>query len=122
MDTMNLQVAIIAHLNWKSKLSDFFYGIEDLKQSDVPDHTTCDFGKWLYSTGLDECKDVPEVDVLEKLHKEVHADINRLLAMPKDVRLSDEGKKALADFKEKCDTMVSMLERMKTHMEQNKTS
>ena len=31
MVTMDLQAAVIAHLNWKSKLSDFFYGVEELR-------------------------------------------------------------------------------------------
>lgn len=42
---MDLQAAVIAHLNWKSKLIDFFYGMEDLTLVDMPDHTRCDFDK-----------------------------------------------------------------------------
>lgn len=110
MDTMDLQVAAIAHLQWKSKLSDFFYGVEDLAAADVPDHTTCEFGKWLYATGLQEFVDFPEMGALEVLHREVHADINRMIAMPKEIRKADEGKQTLAKFKADCDRLVQMIE------------
>ena len=117
MDTMDLQVAIIAHLNWKSKLSDFFYGVEELNANDVPDYNACEFGKWLYAIGMEEFRDFSEMSTLERIHKEVHEDIKRMLAMPKDVRTSAEGKAALASFKSKCDTMVGLIEQLKARAE-----
>lgn len=109
---MDLQAAVIAHLNWKSKLTDFFYGIENLSLSDVPDHTRCDFGKWLYSSGLQDLAGLPETNVMEVLHKEVHDGIKALVAMPKERRMDAEGRQALSSFKDKCDRLVDMLERM----------
>lgn len=112
LDAMDFQVAVIAHLNWKSKLSDFFYGIEDLTAADVPDHTTCEFGKWLYATGLKNFSNFSDIHSLEAMHKEVHAEIKKLVAMPKETRMSEEGKQALAVFKGKCDQLVRMMESM----------
>ncbi|MCW5199330.1 CZB domain-containing protein [Desulfobulbus sp. F1] len=109
---MDLQAAVIAHLSWKSRLTDFFYGVENLTLADVPDHTHCDFGKWLYANGLKELTGFSEVNAMEAVHKDVHDGIRKLVAMTKETRMSDEGKQALAVFKDKCDRLVDMLERM----------
>ncbi len=109
---MDLQAAVIAHLSWKSKLTDFFYGIENLSLSDVPDHTKCEFGTWLYANGLNDLAHLSETAAMEGLHKEVHDGIKALVMMPKEQRQSPEGQQALAAFKSKCDRLVDMLERM----------
>lgn len=118
MDVTNLQVGMIAHLQWKSKLSDFFYGIEELTLADVPDHTGCDFGKLLYSGVIEEFSDFGEMNVLERLHKEIHDDIKRLIQMPKEDRKSAKGKQALEDFKKKCDRLIKLMERLEAMAKQ----
>jgi hypothetical protein len=110
MDVMNLQAATIAHLQWKSRLSDFFYGIEELSHSQVPDHNNCDFGKWLTASGLKDFSIFPEMRELVPLHKDIHDTIKHMVHMPKEIRKSDAGKKALKDFKAKCDKFVNLLE------------
>ncbi len=112
MIAIDLQAALIAHLHWKSKLSDFFYGLEDLKVEEVADHTRCEFGKWLYSRGLKELAIFPETELLEQLHKEVHQHIRDLVAMPEDKRHTQDGRRGLALFQEKCDQLVALLERL----------
>jgi len=112
MLVMDLHMAIIAHLNWKSKLSDFLHGVEELSTSDVPDHTKCDFGKWLYGTGLEDLSSFSGINSLEAFHKEVHESINGLIALPKEKRRTDEGKRALEKFRGKCDQLVSLLQNM----------
>ena len=112
MIAMDLQAALIAHLHWKSKLSDFFYGLEDLRIADVADHTNCDFGKWLYASGLKSLAGFAEVDALEQLHKEVHQSIRELVAMPQAKRNSPDGRQELATFHQKCDQLVDLLEQI----------
>lgn len=116
LGAMDLQAAVIAHLNWKSKLSDFFYGVEDLTVAQVPDHTNCDFGKWLYASGMQTLAQFPELNAMVTLHKEVHESIKGLVSMPKEKREAEEGQRALAKFKEKCDRLVAMLESMEMQM------
>ena len=112
MDVTNLQIGMIAHLQWKSKLSDFFYGVEELTLADVPDHTSCDFGKLLYGSVLREFSDFNEMNILESLHKEVHDDIKRLVQMPKEDRMAAKGKQALENFKKKCDRLIEIMEHL----------
>jgi len=116
MDITSLQVGIIAHLQWKSKLGDFFYGFEELSLSDVSDHTSCDFGKLLYGTFMREFDEFSEMGALETLHKEVHDDIKRLIQLPLEERKSAEGKQALEGFKKKCDRLVGIMERLETEV------
>ncbi|WP_339138494.1 MAG: CZB domain-containing protein [Candidatus Electrothrix sp. GW3-4] len=119
MDVTNLQVGIIAHLQWKSKLADFFYGVEELTLADVPDHTRCDFGKLLYGTVLEEFSDFDEMSTLENLHKEVHDDIKTLIQMPLEERKGAKGKQALDEFKKKCDRLVEIMEHLEVQAKQN---
>jgi len=114
MDVTHLQVATIAHLHWKSKLSDFFYGVENLTSGEVPDHMHCEFGKWLYSSGLEEFSSFPEMKRLEILHKEFHEEIKRLIQMPEEQRKSTEGRQALDRFKAECDIFINLLEKVQS--------
>lgn len=112
MLTMDLQAATIAHLSWKSKLTDFFYGVEKLTAADVPDHNTCDFGKWLNSRGRQDLSSHPDVSRMDALHKDVHDSIRMMVNMPEEKRNTPEGKQALQAFKDKCDQFIILLERM----------
>ncbi|WYD81887.1 MAG: CZB domain-containing protein [Candidatus Electrothrix gigas] len=118
MDVTNLQVSIIAHLQWKSKLSDFFYGVENLTLADVPDHASCDFGKLLYSTVMEEFSDFSQMAVLERLHKEVHDDIKRLIQLPPEARKGSQGRQELDAFKSKCDRLVQIMENLEAQAKQ----
>ncbi|WP_417915888.1 CZB domain-containing protein [Candidatus Electronema sp. JC] len=112
MLTMDLQAATIAHLSWKSKLTDFFYGVEKLTAADVPDHNTCDFGKWLNSRGRQDLAALADASRMDALHKDVHDSIKMLVNMPEEKRKAPEGKQALQAFKDKCDQFISLLENM----------
>ena len=110
MDVAHIQTAIIAHLQWKSRLSDFFYGVERLSVSQVPDHTGCEFGKWLYDTGMQEFSSYSEMKRIEVLHREFHEKIKQLIQLPEDKRKDQEGREALAAFKSECDAFINLLE------------
>lgn len=112
MDVAHIQTAIIAHLQWKSKLSDFFYGVEQLSIAQVPEHASCDFGKWLYGSGLQEFFAYSEMNRIETLHKEFHDKIKHLIQMPEEKRKGQEGRDALAAFKAECDVFVNLLEQV----------
>lgn len=119
LDAMDLQAAVIAHLNWQTRLVDFFYGIENLNPSDVPDHTHCDFGKWLYDQqGMQHLATFPEARTMEKLHQDVHSSIKKMLGTSKEQRMSEEGKQMLQDFKSTCNRFIEILEKMEREAKQ----
>ena len=122
MTTMDLQAALIAHLNWKSKLSDFFYGLEELTPSDVSDHLSCDFGKWLYSKGLKELAHFPEISALETLHENVHDSIKELVGMSKEMRMGSAGQEVMNRFRKECDQLVELLEHLEKKVTEQTSS
>ena len=119
MDVARLQVATINHLQWKSKLSDFFYGLENLTLADVPDHSNCAFGKWLYDTGMQEFSAYPEMKQVEALHKTFHEKIRQLVQLPEEQRKGPEGQQALQSFKAECDDFVNLLETIQAQATKN---
>lgn len=111
---MNLEIASakIAHLDWKIKLTDFMYGLNELNKSDIVNHFGCKFGKWFYSSGMEEFGHLPIMTEVEVLHKEVHDDITRMTSLSAEQRKSDEGEKQLQAFYIKCDQLVGLLDRL----------
>ncbi len=113
MDGLDISMAKISHLDWKSKLIDFIYGFNDLKESDTIDHFECDFGKWLYSSGLKEFEHLPIMKAIEIEHKIVHNDIKRIVNISKTEREGVAGQQIIDDFKLKCDSLITLLDQLK---------
>ena len=112
MNNLDISMAKISHLDWKSKLIDFIYGFNELKQSDVSSHFECDFGKWLYSLGLKEFEHLPIIKTIEREHKSLHDDIKEIIDLPKEEREGDNGQRIIDDFKIKCDILISLLDEL----------
>ncbi len=114
MSNLDISMAKISHLDWKSKLIDFIYGFNELTQSDVSSHFECDFGKWLYSVGLKEFEHLPIIKNIEREHKVLHDDIKRIIDLPKEEREGENGQKTIDDFKLKCDILIALLDELKS--------
>lgn len=111
---MNLEISVakIAHLDWKIKLTDFVYGLNELSKDDIVNHFDCKFGKWFYTEGKQEFGHLSIMDEVEDVHKEVHDAIMTMTALPKEVREGDEGEKQLQSFYGKCDRLVELLDKL----------
>lgn len=68
----------IAHLNWKTDLSAVISGFKKMTSSDVPDHHTCELGKWLDNI-YDKLKFYPAYEEIKKHHKTVHKTISEAI-------------------------------------------
>jgi len=113
MSNLDISMAKISHLDWKSKLIDFIYGFKELTLSEVTNHFECDFGQWLYSEGLKEFESLPIIKTIERNHKSLHDDIKRIVALPKEEREGEKGQRIIDSFKLKCDTLISLLDELK---------
>ena len=60
------------HQLWVAKLHAVVEGKATMTPSQAGSHKDCDLGKWLYSTGLAEFHDTPEIHQLETLHQAFH--------------------------------------------------
>jgi len=73
--TLDFALAKSKHLSWKGRLRNFLDGSEALTMDQVVSHRDCDLGKWLYSSGLAEHGHLPAMKELEKLHVEMHKNV-----------------------------------------------
>jgi methyl-accepting chemotaxis protein len=110
MSCFEVSMGKIAHIKWRLKLADFMYGQADLRESDVQSHQDCDFGKWLYSSGLKEFEKNPTIRTIEQEHKMLHDEIKRIILLPKEQRdITKE--KTISDFEVKCEHFVALLDK-----------
>lgn len=114
MSSLDISMAKLSHLSWKSKLIDFMYGLSTLSEADIDSHYECDFGKWLYQTGLEDFSHLPLIKTIEIEHKLVHSEIKRIILLPKSDREGDEGKRIIENFKMLCDNLVRLLDQLKS--------
>jgi len=69
--TFDIGAVKIAHFKWKIKLSAVLSGFKQINADDVPDHHTCEFGKWLDNVS-DELKQHSVYKKIEIHHEAVH--------------------------------------------------
>lgn len=110
MSSFEISMGKIAHIKWRLKLADFMYGQADLTEADVKSHVDCDFGKWLYSTGLKEFENKPAIKTIEQEHKMLHDEIRRIILLPKEKRDINK-EQTISDFETKCEHFVALLDK-----------
>jgi len=72
--TFDIGAVKIAHFKWKLNLSSVLSGFSHMKSGDVPDHHTCEFGKW-FDNASEELKSHPVYKEIEIQHEAVHKTI-----------------------------------------------
>jgi len=82
------------HKLWKTRLRAFLDGESSMSEEEAVSHHDCDLGKWLYSVGLRDHGELPQMQELEKIHAEMHTLIKQV------IRAKQEGdtKKAETTF------------------------
>jgi hypothetical protein len=70
----------LMHMNWKQRLNNFLNGKEIATIVHLS-HEKCDLGTWIYSDGMAEYGKMPEMQDLEKIHKEMHLVAERVMKM-----------------------------------------
>jgi chemotaxis protein histidine kinase CheA len=68
------------HLQWFDRLRQVLDGKAAMTVEEAGSHKDCALGKWLYSTGLKEYGDIPEVQPLEKTHAGFHALVRNIVS------------------------------------------
>ena len=70
----------LMHMSWKKRLTDFFNG-EKIETTVHLSYKKCDLGIWIYSDGMTKYGKMPEMQDLEKIHKEMHLVVERVMKM-----------------------------------------
>jgi methyl-accepting chemotaxis protein len=86
---LDLSQAKAAHLAWKSRLRSFLDDQQSLDEKQAVSHKHCDFGKWYYSTGINEYGSIAELQQVEQPHKELHELIREIIQKKKAGQLGD---------------------------------
>jgi methyl-accepting chemotaxis protein len=89
--SVDFNVAIIKHRAWKINVRGFLDGKQSLSESEVVSHRDCDLGKWLYSNGLHDYGNIPQMKELEQVHTSLHNTIRKV------VQLKNSGKSHAAE-------------------------
>lgn len=109
MSAFDFLKAKSAHLHWRVKLLGYLNGQNTLTQAEVLSHEQCELGKWIYSEGLKVYANLPEMQELEKTHKELHETIHRVIEF-KDKNMLKEAKDEYELMREVSDVLMEMLD------------
>lgn len=77
----DVSLAKAQHALWNLKLSSYLYGTQDIPPLNTIAPSKCYLGKWLYSQGLKDYPDLPEMRLLEQVHQELHSIAHQVILM-----------------------------------------
>jgi chemotaxis protein histidine kinase CheA len=80
-ETIHFSQARTKHQQWLGRLRDVLDGKATITSQQAGSHTGCAFGKWLYSSGLKNYGDLPEIHAVEKTHKEFHGLVSNIIGL-----------------------------------------
>jgi two-component system chemotaxis sensor kinase CheA len=83
-ERLDFAVARSKHEQWFTRLREFLDGKAALTVEQAGSHKECALGKWLYSAGLHEFGDIPEMQALEKTHAGFHALVKQIVTLKND--------------------------------------
>jgi hypothetical protein len=78
----------LMHLSWKQRLTDFLNGKEIATIVHLS-HEKCELGAWIYSDGMSKYGKMPEMQDLEKIHKEMHLVAEKVIKMNRSGSVRD---------------------------------
>jgi len=102
-----------AHLAWKLHLEAMLHKGVTLSLNEIPDHTQCDFGKWLSTQEAQELKNLDAYPEMIRLHEKIHAlaykiaDFYHEGHQEKATKLMEEFKKTSQDLFKSLDTLYT---------------
>jgi chemotaxis protein histidine kinase CheA len=80
-ETLDFALVRNKHQQWFDRLRQFLDGKTALTVEQAGSHKDCALGKWIYSTGLKEYGDIPEMQELEKTHTGFHALVKNIVTL-----------------------------------------
>jgi two-component system chemotaxis sensor kinase CheA len=102
-----------AHRAWLGRLRQVLDGHLKMTVEEAGSHHLCALGKWLYSEGLKNYGDIPELRKLEKAHETFHTLVREIVAnkLAGHLAKSDEGLQELAGASEKVIDLLAIAEK-----------
>ena len=72
MPSLELSIVAMQHINWKLNLAWFLRYGDSLSDAQVASPRQCEFGRWLYSDGLERYGSYPVIKEIETAHAQLH--------------------------------------------------
>ena len=109
MLTIDIDVEISAHINWKTRLLAYLEGhsVEDLRPDLICHDDRCELGKWIHSDGAKELGDFAAFGALRTSHKLFHHNASSVVALHQAGKQA-EAKALLEGEYEKTSSMTTM--------------
>ena len=114
-----------AHRQWKGLVLAYVEGIEtDFDKTTATDHTQCALGKWMYGEEGKPYLSLPEMQEVEKWHKELHAIIAHILdaheqddvqTVKKEFEKLDQASEKVIAGLTRAESVVAQQQKQQTH-------
>ena len=75
--------ATVKQILFKSKVKSYLYGSETNLEP-IVNYRVCSFGQWIYEKGMPLFGKLPEMQELEKVHKEIHDFASELVKLKQE--------------------------------------
>jgi methyl-accepting chemotaxis protein len=82
----NISTIKAAHITWRLQLEAMLHQGKNLSLAEIPDHTQCDFGKWLATPEAQELKKAAVYPEMIRHHEQVHILAYRIAELHHDGR------------------------------------
>ncbi len=80
-EMLDFSQARVKHQHWLGRLREVLDNKTVLTAQQASSHTECALGKWLYSVGLKNYSDLPEIHLVERTHAEFHDLVAKILGL-----------------------------------------
>jgi methyl-accepting chemotaxis protein len=108
-----LQRAKVAHLAWKTKVRGFLDGKSILDEAAAFSHTQCTLGQWFDAVGHKTFAGLPEVQQLEKPHRELHETIRHIAELKRrgDMAAAEKEYEKVGPLSERIVALIGAMEK-----------
>lgn len=113
MGKINFVREIASHVIWNIRLRCFIDGGDCASREQIVSHEKCCLGKWIYKEGLRKYGKMAEMQEFEKVHKEMHAKVARIVEIKEtgDIRLAKRELETLRTINERIIILLSDIQR-----------
>jgi len=116
---IDLSSARFSHLNWRFRLHNYIYSDKPVSREELVSHSSCELGQWLYAKGMNDYGAFPEMQKLERVHKELHQVIAEVVSL-KDEGKDNEAKKAYRRMDKLSTEVMALLDKLESYMDKVK--
>ena len=101
----------MAHRSWRVRLRRFLDGSEAIDPHKLGSHEECELGRWIYADALPNYGQLPDIQALEKKHKEMHALVKDVVGL-KDAGQIAEAEARYSEVAKAAENVVALLDRV----------